>query len=81
MQKKGDGTVGSEEWMEVFNRTFSVVEVTGFMMIDFVTGLGVPYLKKVVNSPRPEIQGYQVQNVCDQESQNLTLKLALVSVV
>jgi hypothetical protein len=48
MQGKREKVECYEEWMEMINKMFSIVEVKGFMIKDFVTGLGMPFFKKVV---------------------------------
>jgi hypothetical protein len=37
-----------EEWMEMINKNFPVVEVKGFMIKDFVSSLGMSFFKNVV---------------------------------
>jgi hypothetical protein len=46
---KGKGKVECyEEWLEVINKKFLVVEVKGLMIKDFYIGLSMPFFKKVV---------------------------------
>jgi hypothetical protein len=47
MQRRREKAEFYEEWMEISSKEFSVVEVKGFMIKDFATGLGVPFVKKV----------------------------------
>jgi hypothetical protein len=47
MQTKRENVKRYLEWMMI-HKEFPVVEVTGFMNKDFVTGLSMPFFKKVV---------------------------------
>jgi hypothetical protein len=46
MHRKREQVECYEERMEMINKTFPVVEVKGFMIKDFVTGLGMSFLRK-----------------------------------